>query len=140
MKTKYAIIAALIIAFALPALALADDEYYEYEDFEFDVYDDQPMDYYEAGEAPQTINAYDGVYWYGDRLETYYSSNVAYHYRTPEWWIDDEGFYRTDEGYYVVAVSEYEMDEGTVFEGSKGLCMVLDCGCDWGVTDYYVNW
>ena len=120
MKIKYALISLLAIAFMIPAMAFADD--YEGEN----------------AEAPQTINAYDGVYWYADRLETYYSSAVAYHYRTAEWWLDDEGFYRTQEGYYVVSASDYE--QGSVIEGSKGLCMVLDSGCDDGITDYYVNW
>ena len=90
-----------------------------------------------CGEPEQTINAYDGIYWYGDRLETYYSSAVAYHWRTPEWWVDELGFYRTDEGYYVVAASDYE--EGEVIECSMGLAQVLDCGPDCGVTDYYVD-
>ncbi len=136
MKLKSTIIAALLVVFALPAVAVADGYYYE--DEELEAYDDIAWSYDDAEWSPQTLNAYDGVYWYGDRLETYYSSNVAYHYRTSEWWIDDEGFYRTDEGYYVVAASDY--DEGAIIEGSKGLCQVLDCGCDDGVTDYYVNW
>lgn len=79
-----------------------------------------------------------GVNYYDGRTETYYSSNVLYHYRTPEWTLDNEGFYRTDEGYYVVAASD--MSQGTVFEGSKGTCIVLDSGCNAGVTDYYVGW
>lgn len=79
-----------------------------------------------------------GVNWYNGRRETYYSSRVLYHYRTPEWWVDDEGFYRTSEGYYVVAASD--MAQGTVFQGSKGLCQVLDSGCAAGTTDYYVSW
>lgn len=122
MRLKSILVATMLVAFALPFVAFADDGDLEGTDTA----------------APQTINAYDGVYWHGDRLETYYSSAVAYHYRTPEWWIDDEGFYRTSEGYYVVAASDYE--QGSVIEGSKGACMVLDCGCDYGVTDYYVNW
>lgn len=79
-----------------------------------------------------------GVNYYDGRTETYYSSNVLYHYRTPEWTLDNEGFYRTDEGYYVVAASD--MPQSTVFEGSKGTCIVLDSGCNTGVTDYYVGW
>ena len=122
MKIRYALIALLACACLFPAMAYADDLEQE------------------CTEAPQMLNAYDGVYHFGDRLETYYSSKVLYHYRTPEWWLDDEGFYRTNEGYYVVAVCEFEMEEGTVFEGSKGLCQVLDCGCDFGTTDYYVCW
>ena len=79
-----------------------------------------------------------GVNYHNDRTETYYSSNVLYHHQTSEWTVDDEGFYRTDDGYYVVAASD--MEQGTVFEGSKGTCVVLDSGCDAGVTDYYVAW
>lgn len=79
-----------------------------------------------------------GVNYHDGRTETYYSSNVLYHYRTNEWTVDDEGFYRTDEGYYVVAASD--MEQGTTFEGSKGTCIVLDSGCSEGVTDYYVQW
>ena len=84
------------------------------------------------------LTTFNGVNYYDGRTETYYSSNVLYHQDTDEWTADDEGFYRTDEGYYVVAASD--MPQGTTFEGSKGTCIVLDNGCDEGVTDYYVNW
>ena len=84
------------------------------------------------------LTAQGGVNYFDGRTETYYSSNVLYHYRTDEWTVDSEGFYRTDEGYYVVAASD--MEQGTVFEGSKGECIVLDSGCAEGVTDYYVAW
>ena len=79
-----------------------------------------------------------GVNFYNGRTETYYSSSVLYHQDTDEWTVDDEGFYRTGEGYYVVAASDKE--QGTVFEGSKGTCIVLDSGCEDGIDDYYVNW
>lgn len=79
-----------------------------------------------------------GVFNYNGRRETYYSSRVLYHHRTSEWSIDSEGFYRTAEGYYVVAASD--MAQGTVFQGSKGMCQVLDSGCAANVTDYYVSW
>ncbi len=79
-----------------------------------------------------------GVNYYNGRKETYYSSRVLYHYRTSEWYLDSEGFYRTAEGYYVVAASD--LPQGTVVEGSKGLCCVLDSGCAAGVLDYYVSW
>lgn len=84
------------------------------------------------------LNSWSGVNYHDGRTETYYSSNVLYHYRTPEWTLDDEGFWRTEEGYYVVAASD--MEQGATFEGSKGTCIVLDTGCNEGVTDYYVNW
>ena len=84
------------------------------------------------------LNKPSGVNYYNGRKETYYSSRVLYHYRTVEWLLDEEGFYKTANGYYVVAAGD--MPQGTVFEGSKGLCCVLDSGCAAGTTDYYVNW
>lgn len=84
------------------------------------------------------LNSFTGVNYHEGRTETYYSSNVLYHYRTSEWTLDEEGFYRDSEGRYVVAASD--MEQGTVFQGSKGECIVLDTGCNAGVTDYYVAW
>lgn len=79
-----------------------------------------------------------GVNYYNGRKETYYSSRVLHHYRTSEWTLDSEGFYRTSDGYYVVATSD--MPSGSTFEGSKGTCISLDTGCASGTTDYYVGW
>lgn len=101
----------------------------------------EPETFYEpiAFDVPsEGLTMQGGVNYHDGRTETWYSSNVLYHYRTGEWSVDDEGFYRTDEGYYVVAASD--MPQGTVFEGSKGECVVLDSGCAEGVTDYYVAW
>lgn len=109
-------------------------------------YEPEPT-YYEPAPVESAAPAYaptngltkeGGVNYHDGRTETYYSSNVLYHYRTPEWTLDEEGFYHDAEGRYVVAASD--MEQGTVFEGSKGECVVLDCGCDAGVTDYYVAW
>jgi len=111
-----------------------EDWYYEPCYYDAGVYEDYGG-YYEQGDG---LNAFSGVNYHDGRTETFYSSQVLYHYRTNEWWLDDEGFYRTDEGYYVVAASD--MEQGTTFEGSKGTCIVLDCGCADGVTDYYVGW
>lgn len=79
-----------------------------------------------------------GVNYYDERRETYYSSRVLYHYRTPEWYLDEEGFYHDVNGFYVVAASD--MAQGTTFPCSKGTCIVLDSGCAPGTTDYYVAW
>lgn len=84
------------------------------------------------------LNTFTGVNYHDGRTETYYSSNVLYHYRTPEWTLDDEGFWRDADGYYVVAASDKV--QGETFTGSKGECKVYDTGCNEGVTDYYVNW
>lgn len=128
-------------------MATWEEPVYDYEepvyDYQEPVYDyPEPVyDYVEpdGGYWPTDgLTAQGGVNYYGGRTETYYSSNVLPHYRLGEWTVDDEGFWRTDDGYYVVAASD--LAQGTVFEGSKGACIVLDCGCDYGVTDYYVNW
>ena len=94
--------------------------------------------YYGVSGDPDGLNSYSGrVDWNGQK-ETAYSSKVLYHYRTSEWTPDEYGFYRTDDGYYVVASNDYE--EGTVIETSRGEAMVLDGGCDSGIVDFYVNW
>lgn len=88
-----------------------------------------------------------GVREFNGRTETWYSSNVLYHQNTSQWSVDDEGYYRTDDGYYVVAASEYETNpetgepyqEGDIIQTSKGEGIVLDSGCDEGVTDFYVG-
>lgn len=136
------VICSILLAAALDAAACVDTmaaepepepavEYYEewYEPTYYAPAYDMPTD----GLTMQGgVNEHDG------RTETWYSSNVLYHYRTSEWTLDSEGFYRDADGYYVVAASD--MEQGTVFEGSKGECKVYDCGCADGVTDYYVNW
>ena len=79
-----------------------------------------------------------GVNYHNGRRETYYSSNILYHHRTPEWTVDSEGFYRDSNGNYIVAASD--MPQGTIFQGSKGNCVVADSGCASGTTDYYTQW
>ena len=78
-----------------------------------------------------------GVVDYNGRSETWYSSNVLRHYRTDEWTADEQGFYRTDEGYYVVASDAYE--QGAIIETSRGLAQVLDSGCGENI-DFYTDW
>lgn len=112
--------------------AYYEQEFYEpayYEEPSYGPTYDVPSD----GLTPQS-----GVNYYDGRIEMYYSSNVLYHYNTSAWTVDEEGFYRTDEGYYVVAASD--MPQGTTFECSKGTAQVLDSGCADGVTDFYVQW
>ena len=72
--------------------------------------------------------------------ETWYSSSNpnSYHYRTGEWSVDDEGYYRDSDGYYVVASNDYE--QGSVVNTSKGEAKVYDDGTDSGNIDMYVAW
>lgn len=79
-----------------------------------------------------------GVNYYNGTRETYYSSRVLYHYRTGEWSTDSEGFYRTSDGYYVIAASD--LPQGSVVNTSKGLAQVCDSGCAAGTRDFYVSW
>lgn len=79
-----------------------------------------------------------GVNYYNGTRETYYSSRVLYHYRTSEWTVDSEGFYRDSAGRYVVASSDHPI--GTVITTSKGESIVLDSGCASGTRDFYVSW
>lgn len=79
--------------------------------------------------------------WYDGYLETYYSSNTMYHYRTDEWTVDDEGFYRDDQGRYIVGVDIAEgIDIGTEVETGKGTAVVMDYGSGAHVHDFYTNW
>ena len=79
-----------------------------------------------------------GVNYFGDRTETYYSSNVLYHYKTPEWTADENGVYRDQEGFVVVAASD--IPYGSEIDTSFGPGKVYDTGSDPGITDIYVNW
>ena len=88
---------------------------------------------------PDGLNSFVGIIdGVNGTRETAYSSQVLYHYRTSEWTPDEYGFYRTNDGYYVVASSDYE--QGTIIETTRGEAMVLDSGCDSGIVDFYCNW
>lgn len=109
-------------------------------------YNTNTVTYYTAGGGSYTQTLTDGstidfmsqgVLYEGDTRYTYYSSNVAYHYRTPEWNLGDDGIYRTNEGYVVVASSDYE--QGTIIETPFGTAQVLDCGCANGTVDVYTG-
>lgn len=80
----------------------------------------------------------DGVWYDSNYRYTWYSSNVLYHYRTPEWTAGADGIYRDAEGYVVVASSD--LPQGTVVEGTPfGACKVYDSGCASGTLDVYTN-
>ena len=118
--------------------AALEAEYYEpYIEQDYSTY--YAPSYYGVQGDPDGLNSFVGVVdGPNGTIETAYSSNVLYHYRTSEWSPDEFGFYRTSDGYYVVASNEYE--EGTVIETSRGEAMVLDGGCAEGYIDFYTNW
>ena len=124
-------------------------EQYEAEQAEQQAWEEQQAAYYEptyyaptysgVSGDPDGLNSFVGIIdGVNGTRETAYSSNVLYHYRTSEWQPDEYGFYRTDDGYYVVASSDYE--QGTIIETSRGEAMVLDSGCDSGIVDFYTDW
>lgn len=91
---------------------------------------------------PQIINSGSfksaGVWYDNNYRYTWYSSNVLYHYRTPEWTAGTDGIYRDSDGYVVVASSD--LPQGTVVEGTPfGACKVYDSGCASGTLDVYTN-
>lgn len=80
----------------------------------------------------------DGVWQDENYRYTWYSSNVLYHYRTPEWTAGSDGIYRDSEGYVVVASSDHP--QGTVIENTPfGAAKVYDTGCASGTLDVYTN-
>lgn len=124
-------------------------EQYEQEQAEQAAWEEQQAAYYEptyyapsysgVSGDPDGLNSFVGIIdGVNGTRETAYSSQVLYHYRTSEWTPDEYGFYRTDDGYYVVASSDYE--QGAIIETSRGEAMVLDSGCDSGIVDFYCNW
>ena len=76
------------------------------------------------------------IYQNGIRY-TYYSSNVLYHYRTPEWTAGSDGIYRDSAGYIVVASSDHS--QGSVVSTPFGAGKVYDSGCASGTIDIYTN-
>lgn len=111
-------------------------EYYEpkqyYEEQEY--YED--TSYSEPDEGMLTMQG--GVNYYNGRTETYYSSNVLYHYRTNEWHTDENGVWRDADGYVIVAASDIE--QGELIDTSHGMGKVYDSGCSEGIIDIYVSW
>ena len=79
-----------------------------------------------------------GVNYHNGRKETWYSSNVLYHYRTGEWTAGNDGVYRDSDGYVIVAASD--LAQGSTVNTSYGVGKVYDTGCAPGTTDIYVNW
>lgn len=101
------------------------------------------QEYVEPEPAPQQTyvgNSFqsDGVWQDENYRYTWYSSNVLYHYRTPEWTVGSDGIYRDAEGYVVVASSDHP--QGTVIESTPfGAAKVYDSGCASGTLDVYTN-
>lgn len=85
-----------------------------------------------------TLNSYDGINYYNGNKETYYSSNVLYHYMTPQWTLREDGVWTDAEGYVVVASSD--LAYGSTVDTSLGMGKVYDSGCASGVVDVYTAW
>ena len=84
---------------------------------------------------PDGLNSFDGHYEYDGHTETFYASYAVY---DDELWVDDDGFFRTEDGYYVVSTDDYE--QGEIVDISVGKAVVMDCGTEDGVLDVHVTW
>lgn len=78
-----------------------------------------------------------GVIYQNGIRYTYYSSNVLYHYRTPEWNAGSDGIYRDSDGYIVVASNDHS--QGSVVSTPFGAGKVYDSGCASGTIDIYTK-
>lgn len=119
-----------------------DETVYEYQESDYAAYSGSGTYYAEYNELYNDNGPSRSMPgWYDGYLETYYSSNTMYHYRTDEWTVDDEGFYRDDQGRYIVGVDIAEgIDIGTEVETGKGTGVVMDYGSGAHVHDFYTNW
>jgi len=84
---------------------------------------------------PDGLNSFNGVYDYNGHHETFYPNHAVY---DNQLWVDDDGFFRTDDGKYVVASSDYA--EGTEIEISQGTAVVMDSGPESGTVDVHTTW
>lgn len=104
-----------------------------------DNYEEDYNDYAPSYSSGSTSNfKRDGVIYQDGYRYTYYSSNVAHHYRTNEWTPGDDGVYRTDEGYVVVASDDDNY--GDIVSTPFGDGIVLDSGAGSGTRDIYTNY
>lgn len=95
----------------------------------------QQIDYITGNGA---LSKLQGVNYYNNRRETWYSSRVLYHKDTANWTPDANGVYRDSDGYVVIASSDHA--QGSLVDTSHGMGKVYDSGCASGTTDIYVNW
>lgn len=79
-----------------------------------------------------------GVIYENGTRYTYYSSNVLYHYRTPEWTAGSDNIYRDSDGYIVVASNDHA--QGEVVSTPFGEGRVYDSGCASNTIDIYTNY
>lgn len=84
---------------------------------------------------PNGLNSFDGVYDYNGKTESFYASHAVY---DDQLTVDDDGFFRDDQGRYVVATDDYE--QGTEIEISQGKAIVMDGGTEPGVIDVHTIW
>lgn len=78
-----------------------------------------------------------GVNSYNGHRETWYSSNVLYHYRTGEWTLGADGVYRDKDGYVVVASPDGANEQ--IVDTSLGKGKAYDY-CPGGSVDIYTAW
>lgn len=81
---------------------------------------------------------YEGTFRANGWRWTWYTSRQLYHKNTKQWFLCDDGFYRTSDGYIVVASQHHE--KGTIIDTPFGKGIVLDwCGTE-GTIDIYTRY
>ena len=94
---------------------------------------------YENNEA---LNSYNGVVYYNDHKETYYSQRVlpGGGLNIPGRHVAEDGTIRDSDGYICVAADPSYLPYGSLVETSLGTGKVYDSGCDYGTIDIYTDW
>lgn len=116
---------------------IEESENYIYEEPQY-YYEEEYYDYSPSYSGSSSNFKRDGVIYQDGYNYTWYSSNVLHHYRTEEWTAGDDGIYRTDDGYVVVASDDDNY--GDIVDTPFGDGIVLDSGSGSGIRDIYTNY
>jgi hypothetical protein len=112
-------------------------DYTDYSDYSETYYDETP-EYTSTGEG--SLNAYDGVCYYGNQKETYYNlpmgqviENAHNNGIDGEYWVREDGCKML--GNYIMVAANWSIrPKGTILETSLGTAIVVDTGSF--VSDY----
>ena len=84
---------------------------------------------------PDGLNSFHSTFDFNGHKETFYANHAVY---DDQLTVDDQGFFRDDQGRYVVDSSDYPI--GTEIEISQGTAIVMDDGADHGIVDVHTTW
>ena len=106
----------------------------------FGTFELEYSDYYDVG-VPR-LNSFDGVTYFNDHRETYYSQNSlpGNGLSIPGRHVADDGTIRDWQGFICAAADTAFMDRYDVVLTSLGPAKIYDTGCPYGTIDIYVDW